>query len=120
MRLRNAGHREVIFSSSVIAPPQIEIDGVWYSPMLHAGGNAYWKRLAAGTETDNIPVDVSFEASGRGRLLLNKLDIKSGKHFLRVRLSDGVRHSIGGPEMQFGERISLISNRIAVDIAPIR
>jgi hypothetical protein len=122
MRLRNTGDREVIVVPGVIGKAaQIEIDGVWSKPMTWAGGNDHWEHLAVGAETENIPFDVvAFDAAGGRHTLLDTLDIKAGKHALRVKVFDGVHRSLGAPNELLDDRMTLVSNPITVAVAPVR
>jgi hypothetical protein len=123
MRLRNTGDREVIFVPGVISrAAQIEIDGVWSPPGFYAAAaSEHWVRLAAGAETGNIPFEVvAFDAAGGRHTLLDTLDIKAGKHALRVKIFDGVHRSLGAPNELLDDRMTLVSNPITVAVAPVR
>jgi hypothetical protein len=125
MQIRNVGSGYVSYTSDTVNHmSKIEIDGVWYGP-IESAGNARSISVMPGARSTLIPLTfqtflVELDANGQigepdanGKMVLfGKLDLKPGKHSVRVETSSGP----WGVENSAHQVITLVSNTITVDV----
>jgi hypothetical protein len=124
MQIRNVGPETATFNVCGCGLlPQIEIDGDWYSPlMITVTGTSAPSVMPPRTQSENIGLECwnahGFAVDGKsmlpntGKIVgLSDLNVSSGKHSVRVKVSADVK----GPDIQGSTTIALISNAITVD-----
>jgi hypothetical protein len=117
MQLRNRGGSMASFAPEPLSHlVNLEVDGVWYSPMGAAGSDPRTRTLQSGM-TANVPVVfqtslVELDAAGVS-LPSNKLVLKPGRHTIRVRTPDtrGITIQDAAPRV-----VRVISNPVIVDV----
>jgi len=117
MKVRNIGKDALTFNFDALSHSStIEIDGTWYAPQGAAGNDPRRRELAPGSQSVTIPIFfqttlVQLDATG-ARLTATKLELKSGKHSIRIKTPVGAR----GVQNSAKQVITLISNVITIDV----
>jgi hypothetical protein len=118
MRLRNKGSEHIVFRPNEIGlqAAEIEIDGVSWTPRAYASINERWQEFPPGDLIAIIPFEVTFG----GRQPSAPVELRPGRHSVRVRIPRGVaiaNRDTPYPLPKLGESIALVSNLIEIDVA---
>jgi hypothetical protein len=113
LQLRNHGPDTLLFVWEAIGHPDIEIDGVWHVQTWAGSCCSAPRRIPPGGTSDWFPLRVVAALTFvPGVIPARAIDVKPGRHSIRVRSVSRARFYLGvGPT-----RLVLTSNIVAIDV----